>query len=325
MRGRVVCSLYDLMRTPIERAVRDKLDGLTPHASALHVSSENESIILTGDVLTDERALLVREAAAVEGVDSVIDLLDEHREPDGIPALTQRGPQLPTVPRVRSMLARSAHPALRVAAAGAGLGAMATGLRVRGTAGVSLGIVGGLLFAAGLGGASGAGAVADATRLRRVIELDAAVVVEAAAEDVFATFRALHHAPRFLRHVRAVERRGANRYRWSMDGASGSPVSWDVEIASLLINRRLSWKSVRGARVRMTGDARFQRLAPDTTRVLLHLTYALPFGRDGRAIRALFGNDPDVQLAEDLQRFEEIVEAGGPPDSYRPPAGSSSR
>lgn len=318
------------MRTPIERAVREKLDGLTPHATALHVTGENGCVILTGDVLTDERALIVREAATVEGVDAVVDLLDEHREPDGIPALVQRGPHLPTVPSVRSvrsLLARSMRPALRVAAAGAGLGAMAGGLRTRGTAGVSLGILGGVLFAAGLGGSSGAGAVADFTRLRRVIELDAAVVVNAPAEDVFATFRELHHAPRFMRHVRAVERRGANRYRWSVDGASGSPVSWDVEICALLFNRRLAWKSVRGARVRMAGDARFQRLAPDTTRVLVHLTYALPFGRDGRAIRALFGADPDVQLAEDLQRFEEIVETNGPPDTYRspPPDVSSGR
>jgi uncharacterized membrane protein len=266
-------------------------------------------------VLTDERALIVREAATVEGVDSVVDLLDEHREPNGIAALAQDGPRLPTVPRmraVRSMLVRSVRPALRIAAAGAGLGAMASGFSTRGRAGVSLGILGGVLFAAGLGGASGAGAVADFTRLRRIIALDAAVVVAAPAEDVFATFRELHRAPLFLRHVRAVELFGANRYRWSLDGASGSPVSFDVEITSLLINRRISWKSVRGARVRMAGDARFQRLAPDTTRVLVRLTYALPFGRDGRAIRALFGDDPDVQLAEDLQLFEELVEADGP-------------
>lgn len=311
------------MRTPIERAVREKLDGLTPHATAMHISDENGCVILTGDVLTDERALIIREVATVEGVDAVVDLLDEHREPDGIAALAQHGPQLPTVPavpRMQAVLARSVHPALRIAAASAGLGAMAGGLRLRGIPGVSLGIAGGLLFAAGLGGSSGAGAVADWTRLRRIVDLDAAVVVAAPAEDAFATFRALHHAPRFLRHVRSVERRGANRYRWSMDGASGSPVSWDVEISSMLINRRISWKSVRGARVRMAGDARFQRLAPDTTRVLVHLTYALPFGRDGRAIRALFGDDPDLQLAEDLQRFEEIVEAGGPPESDRPPA-----
>src|SRR5690606_6967565 len=117
---------------------------------------------------------------------------------------------------------------------------------------------------------------------------------------------------RFLRHVRAVERLAANRYRWSLEGAAGSPVFWDVEITALLINRRIAWRSIRGARVRMTGDARFQRLAPDTTRVLLRITYALPFGRDGRAIRALFGDDPDLQLAEDLQRFEALVETGSP-------------
>lgn len=297
--------------------VRGKLDGLTPHAGAIHVTEEHGCITLTGDVLTEERALLVREVATVDGVDSVVDLMNEHVAPDGIPALVVPTPKLPTVPRVRAVIARSASPALRIGTVGAGIGLAMAGFRVRGLLGVSLGIAGGVLIAGGVGGRSGAGAIADVTRIRRVIDLDAAVVVHAPAEDVFAVLRALDDAPRFLRHVRAVERRGARRYRWSVDGADGKPISWDVEIVSLLYNRRIAWRSVKGARVRMHGDVRLERLAPDTTRVLVHLRYALPFGRDGRAIRALFGEDPDVQLAEDLARLEMIVEQGGP-TSYSP-------
>lgn len=302
----------------VQAAVRRKLDALTPHAGAIHVSDEQGCVTLTGDVLTEERALIVREVATVEGVDSVVDLMTEHVTPDNIPALVVATPKLPTVPRVRSVIARSASPALRVAAVAAGIGVAMAGLRLRGAAGVPLGILGGVLVAGGVGGRSGAGAVADLTRIRRVVDLDAAVVVHAPAEDVFAVLRALDDAPRFLRHVRAVERRDARRYRWSVDGAGAAPIAWDVEITSLLYNRRIAWRSVRGARVRMNGDVRLERLAPDTTRVLVHLRYALPFGRDGRAIRALFGEDPDVQLAEDLTRLETFVAQGQPNDYFSP-------
>lgn len=291
----------------LQSMVRAKLDGLTPHAGAIHLTDDHGCITLTGDVLTEERALIVREVATVAGVDSVVDLMTEHVAPNGIPALVVKTPKLPTVPSVRGVIARSASPALRVVATGAGLGLAISGFRMRGALGVPLGIAGGVLLAAGIGGRSGAGAVADVMRLRRVVALDAAVVVHAPAEDVFAVLRALDDAPRFLRHVRAVERRGARRYRWSVDGAGGSPISWDVEITTLLYNRRIAWQSVKGARVRMNGDVRLERLAPDTTRVLVHMRYALPFGRDGRAIRSLFGGDPDVQLAEDLARLEPLV------------------
>src|SRR5262245_26460846 len=133
------------MPTPIERAVREKLDGLTPHATAMSVKGEHGCIILTGDVLTEERALIIREVATVEGVDSVVDLLAEHREPNGIAALEQKGPRLPTVPRVRSVIARSVHPALRIVAAGTGLGVLVAGARMRGLARIPLGIAGGML------------------------------------------------------------------------------------------------------------------------------------------------------------------------------------
>ena len=312
------------------RAVRDKLEHLTPHARAVSVTGEHGCVVLTGDVLTEERALRVREAATIDGVDSVVDLMSEHKEPDGIAALVADAPQLPTVPPAgrRPRLVRRMAPevALRAAATAAGLGIAATGFRMRGrraALGVPLGIAGGVLMAAGIGGTRGAGAFADVTRLRRIVELDASVVVRAPAEDAFAMMRNLENAPRFLRHVHAVARKDARTYEWIIRDRAEAPISWDVEVTTLFLNRRIAWRSKKNARIRMTGDARFERLAPDTTRVFVRLTYALPFGKAGRAVRALFGDDPDVQLAEDLARFESLVE-GGPPVSYSGP-GSSSR
>jgi uncharacterized membrane protein len=212
--------------------------------------------------------------------------------------------------------------ALRVAATGVGLGLAVSGFRMRGGLGLPMGVAGGVLMAGGHRGRGRAGALADVTRIRRIISLDAAVVVRAAAEEVFAVLRALDEAPRVFRHVSSVERRGPRRYHWSL-AAHGAPIAWDVDVTTLLYNRRIAWRSVRGARVRMTGDVRLQRLAPDATRVIVHLSYALPFGRDGRRIRELLGGDPDLQLADDLQRLDAIVRAG-PRSSLESSSSSSS-
>jgi uncharacterized membrane protein len=303
----------------VEGAAEAALTRLTPHAGAIHLSAEHGCVVLTGDVLTSERARVVREVAGVEGVDSVVDLMTEHRRDDGIAALATKGPRLASVARAHPAVVTPVPPTLRIAATGIGLGLIIASVRLRGWLAAAAATGGGLLLAGGVtGGArSGAGRIADMMRIRRKIDVDEEIIVRAPVEDIFAMFRALDNAPRFLRHVRAVERRGARNYRWSMDGADGAPLSWDTEVTTLLYNRRIGWRSVAGARVRTMGDVRFERLAPDATRVLVHLSYALPFGRDGRAVRDAFGGDPSGQVAEDLSRLEEMVEEGGPA-SYSP-------
>ena len=284
-------------------AVQQKLEHVTPHGRAVSVSADHGCIVLTGDVLTDERALLVREVAAMDGVDAVVDLLTEHRAPDGIPALCASGPALATVPPVDAGERRIAPRVARATAVGAGVGLALAGVSMRGARGASFGVAGALLVAAGLAGTAGAGALADVARIRRIVSLEAAVVVAAPVEHVFASMRSLENMPDVIRHVALVERRGPRRYRWRLVESLGRRLAWDVELTDLRINRRLAWRSVGGARVRMLGVVRFERMAHDRTRVFVQLSYALPFGRDGRAVRALFGSDPDVQLAEDLQHL----------------------
>jgi hypothetical protein len=77
--------------------VASRLDDLTPRAPAIQVSAEHGCVLLTGDVLTNERARLVRDVAAVPGVDSVVDLLTERPSTDigrrnATPAAPARAP-----------------------------------------------------------------------------------------------------------------------------------------------------------------------------------------------------------------------------------------
>ena len=49
------------------------------------------------------------------------------------------------------------------------------------------------------------------------------------------------------------------------------------------------------------------------TEVHVTLEYDPPAGRLGRLVAKLFGEEPDVQVREDLRRFKAIMEAGEAP------------
>ena len=51
------------------------------------------------------------------------------------------------------------------------------------------------------------------------------------------------------------------------------------------------------------------------------LDYEPPFGKLGVAVAKLFGEEPSVQVREDLRRYKQLMEAGEIPVSYNPGQG----
>jgi hypothetical protein len=76
----------------VEDRVVAKLERMTGH-SAVHAATEHGCVVLTGHVLTSERGAIVREIAKLRGVDSVVDLMTEHRSSEGIPVMLRREPR----------------------------------------------------------------------------------------------------------------------------------------------------------------------------------------------------------------------------------------
>lgn len=287
-------------RRVLDRSLADEVEArlleLTPHASSIHVSAEHGCVLLTGDVRTEERAQLVRAAASVPGVDSVVDLMTER--PLG--EQQARRDLARAQPRGRSTERSPASGALEI---GAGLGLAIAAFRVRGAAGVALGASGVLLAAAGI-----ASVIPSLRRLfGRRVRAEASVIVGAAAPDVFAVVRALDNAPRWLRHARSVERRGPRRYVWTFEGDDMAPIAWEADVTALLYNRRIAWKSAPKSAVSARGEIDIVEVAPGRTRVTARLSYSFPFGKHGRAMRDAMGSDPSRSLAEDLERLRAIV------------------
>jgi hypothetical protein len=90
----------DLLRTPsvaqvadeiLEPRVRSKLGRCVSHARAVLVDVVAGHVTLAGPILTHEADHLISEVAAIRGVKEVLDALDRHDTPAGVPALQGEG------------------------------------------------------------------------------------------------------------------------------------------------------------------------------------------------------------------------------------------
>jgi hypothetical protein len=89
----------------------------------------------------------------------------------------------------------------------------------------------------------------------------------------------------------------------------------------------LGWKSLPGSSVPNAGSVNF-REAPGGrgTEVRVSLEYEPPAGKLGVAIaRALGGEEPSIQVREDLRRYKALMETGELPVSEIPGRGGRAR
>jgi uncharacterized membrane protein len=103
---------------------------------------------------------------------------------------------------------------------------------------------------------------------------------------------------------------GRGRSHWVAKGPMGIDIHWDAEIVGDIPNRMISWRSLEGARVPNADSVRFNEMPGRGTEITVALKYNPPGGRVGAAIARLFGEEPHVQIDEDLRQFKQKLETG---------------
>lgn len=137
------------------------------------------------------------------------------------------------------------------------------------------------------------------------------VTVNRPPEEVYRFWRDCQNFPRFMSHVEEVSAIEGNRTHWVVKAPAGAHVEWDAEITEDRPNERIAWRSLAGADIKNSGWVDF-RPAPGGrgAEVHAHIEYSSPGGELGRAIAALFGEEPEQQLKGDLCRFKQVMETG---------------
>ena len=138
-----------------------------------------------------------------------------------------------------------------------------------------------------------------------------ALTINRRPEEVYRFWRNFENLPRFMTHLESVQVISERRSHWQAKAPAGRSVEWDAEIAEDRPNELIAWRSLPGADVKNSGSVRFTH-APGGrgTEVRVELQYSPPAGALGALVAKLFGEEPDLQLHDDLRRLKQVLEVG---------------
>lgn len=145
-------------------------------------------------------------------------------------------------------------------------------------------------------------------------------------DDCYRFWRDVENFPNFMQHVDEVRMIDATRSHWKVRAPLGRQVEWTAELTSDVPSQQLGWRTLDDADIAHAGVVHF---APATggrgTRVQVDLNYAAPLGKTGARIAQLLGEEPSLQVAQDLRRFKQLIETGEIPTTVGQSAGRRSR
>lgn len=208
----------------------------------------------------------------------------------------------------------------RAASGVGGLGLIAWGLARRSLPGLLLAGVGAALAWRGYSGrcqiysALGIDTARSATPhdyFTHGIHVEESVTINKPKEEVYRFWRSFENLPKFMKHLESVQVLGEGRSRWRAKAPAGQSVEWEAEIINEQEGELIAWSSLEGADVDNAGSVRFLD-APGGrgTEIRVTIEYIPPAGRLGSWIAWAFGEEPSVQIAEDLRRLKELLESG---------------
>lgn len=198
----------------------------------------------------------------------------------------------------------------------AGSALAAYGLKRRSIGGLVLSALGGALV---WRGATGHGLFpADTDDERNVsvpygkgVRVEKSTTVNAAPAVVYDFWRNFENLPRFMHNLARVEVHGDTRSHWWAKAPAGRTVDWEAEIINEIPNELIGWRSVDGSKVDNAGSVHFKAATGGRgTEVRVLLRYDPPAGIVGAALSKLLGEDPAMNIQEDLRRFKMLIETG---------------
>lgn len=145
----------------------------------------------------------------------------------------------------------------------------------------------------------------------RGVNVEAGITIDRPVDELYRFWRRLENLPLVMPHLVSVEQFDGRRSRWRAKAPMGATVEWEAEIINEVPNQVIGWRSLAGSTVVTAGSVNFDEL-PDRrgTHVRVRLQYDPPAGKLGAWAAWLFGEEPSVQIREDLRRFKEEMERG---------------
>jgi uncharacterized membrane protein len=204
----------------------------------------------------------------------------------------------------------------------AGTALAAYGLKMRSIPGLVLGAVGGALIHRGATGhclvyeSMGVTTAEDESASNvsvpygKGVRVEKTVTINAPQEQVYAFWRNFENLPRFMHNLESVEVHDGTHSRWVAKGPAGTTVDWEAEIINEVPHELIGWRSIDGSQIDNAGSVNFKSAGDRGTEVKVVLRYDPPAGVFGAAVSKILGEDPAVNVREDLRRLKMLLETG---------------
>jgi uncharacterized membrane protein len=152
-----------------------------------------------------------------------------------------------------------------------------------------------------------------------------AFTISKSPEELYHFWRKFENFPQFMSHLESVDWIDEKRSHWVAKAPKlyGGSVEWDAEIVADEPNSRIAWRSAPEADVAHQGSVTFKKAAGDRgTIVRVELHYHPPGGQAGRWVAKLFGEEPELQIRDDLRKVQRLMETGEIPTIEGQPRGA---
>jgi uncharacterized membrane protein len=141
------------------------------------------------------------------------------------------------------------------------------------------------------------------------IHVEESVLINKPVSQLYRFWRDFENLPTFMNHLESVAVREEGVSHWVVRGPAGSRVEWDARIINDIDNKLIAWQSLEGSMVSSAGSVNFREAGRDSE-VRVNLQYSPPAGKLGAAVARMLGEEPHLQIHEDLRRFKQLMETG---------------
>lgn len=149
--------------------------------------------------------------------------------------------------------------------------------------------------------------------------------INSTPEALYSFWKNVENLPRFMSHLESVTPIDERTSHWVAKAPAGMTVEWDAEIVRDDPNEGLAWQTVPGSEVTHEGTVRFERDPTGRgTVVRVQMRYIPPAGKVGVQLAKLFGEEPKVQIKDDLRRLKQLIETGEVATNLGQPVGRRS-
>ena len=165
----------------------------------------------------------------------------------------------------------------------------------------------------------------EAVGLKSNIQVEKTVTIDRQVSELYSYWRDFTNLPNFMGHLKSVTNKNeaGTVSHWVANAPLDLNVEWDAEIIKEESDRLIAWNSLDNADIHNCGFVRFEPATGDRgTQVKVVLEYEPPGGALTNAIAKLFGESPQEQIGDELNRFKQLMETGEIATTQGQPQGS---